>query len=387
LERPARIRDRAGGPFQLRSVTRTEVRAPVAGIVREVRGEEGSRVDAGAVIAVLEIPDLASRIAEKSAERDEARARLALLEAGTRAEERAGQRRRVEVATAGRDMAAQHLTRAAEAHRAELARLESVVTQARAEMQFAVEQLENRRRLQGQGAASPAEISEAVKNLDVARALLTQAEAQSRVRQALGTQEAEAELARREKDLADEAAKRTLLEAGPRTDEVEAERAHLARVQEQLNHLTRLREQTRVVARTAGVIVTPRVADKVGSFLRENDLIAVIEEAGTLEADVALPEGETTRLAVGQPVRLQLRAFPNDSFPGSVVRVSPAARPGDPAKVEDPGTVTATCRLDAPLAGVRPGMTGYARIYSDDRSVGGYLLDRAARLVRTEYWW
>jgi hypothetical protein len=43
------------------------------------------------------------------------------------------------------------------------------------------------------------------------------------------------------------------------------------------------------------------------------------------------------------------------------------------------------CRLEGtPL---RPGMSGYARVYGESRSVGGFLLSRAVRLVRTEFWW
>ena len=32
-------------------------------------------------------------------------------------------------------------------------------------------------------------------------------------------------------------------------------------------------------------------------------------------------------------------------------------------------------------------MTGYARVYTEERSLGGYLFDRGVRFVRTEFWW
>src|SRR5262249_12997189 len=59
------IPDRAGGPMQLRPANRVELRAPVAGFIQEVHGDEGSAVGAGAVLAVLEVPDLASRTEQK----------------------------------------------------------------------------------------------------------------------------------------------------------------------------------------------------------------------------------------------------------------------------------------------------------------------------------
>ena len=38
-------------------------------------------------------------------------------------------------------------------------------------------------------------------------------------------------------------------------------------------------------------------------------------------------------------------------------------------------------------AGLRPGMTGHARVYSGKRPIGAVLLDRALRFLRTEFWW
>src|SRR5262245_34007703 len=89
------ITDRAGGPVQLRPAARVEVRAPVAGFLGELSADEGAAVSAGAVLAVIDVPDLASRAEQKRAEVREARARLRLLEAGPRPEEVSLQRRRV----------------------------------------------------------------------------------------------------------------------------------------------------------------------------------------------------------------------------------------------------------------------------------------------------
>ena len=103
--------DRAGGSFRLRPATRVELRAPVAGFLREVYFDEGDRVSPGAPVARLEVPGLESRLAQKQAELGEARARLRLLEIGPRPEEVAEQRRRVERARRWRDLAQRDLKR------------------------------------------------------------------------------------------------------------------------------------------------------------------------------------------------------------------------------------------------------------------------------------
>src|SRR5262249_57730526 len=62
------IEDRAAGPFQVRPALRAELRAPVAGFLKAVCCDEGDRVSAGALVARLEVPDLASRVTQKRAE-------------------------------------------------------------------------------------------------------------------------------------------------------------------------------------------------------------------------------------------------------------------------------------------------------------------------------
>jgi len=70
------MHDRAAGSFELRPAWRAEVRAPVGGFVREMAAREGEPVTAGALLARLEVPDLASQYTRKRAEIDEARAAL-----------------------------------------------------------------------------------------------------------------------------------------------------------------------------------------------------------------------------------------------------------------------------------------------------------------------
>jgi hypothetical protein len=49
--------------------------------------------------------------------------------------------------------------------------------------------------------------------------------------------------------------------------------------------------------------------------------------------------------------------------------------------------VTVSCRLEATDPGLRPGVTGYARVSCGPRPAGEVLADRALRFLRTEFWW
>jgi multidrug efflux pump subunit AcrA (membrane-fusion protein) len=120
----------------------------------------------------------------------------------------------------------------------------------------------------------------------------------------------------------------------------------------------------------------------VGQYLREGDLIGIIEEPATLETEITLAEQDVTRVQAGQRVELKARAFPFETFTAQLDRIAPAAGRGDVQS-----TVTLYCRLRNEGPELRPGMTGQARVFTGRRSVGEVLLDRGLRLLRTEFWW
>jgi multidrug efflux pump subunit AcrA (membrane-fusion protein) len=376
------VEDRASGPFLVRPVVRAELRAPVAGFLQSVCYDEGDRVSPGTVVAQLEVPDLASRLSQKQAELREAGARLRLLEAGTRYEELAEQRQRVDRAHAWRDLAGRDLERIRKAHEEELSRLEKQAAACAAELEQARLALERTRKLVGQGAASPQEHDEADARCRVCQARRDQAEAERRACRARGTLEAEAELARRDKELADAQGALALLEAGTRPEAVEAEQAHLARLREEAGYLEALEQKLAIGCPVGGIVVTPRLREKVGQYLKEGDVICIIEEPATLDAEITLAEQDVTRVRVGQFVELKARSLPFETFRASVERIAPAAGRGDVQS-----TVTLCCRLPNDDVELRPGMTGQARVFTGRQSVGRVLLDRGLRLVRTEFWW
>jgi len=375
------IEDRPGGAFRVRAVTRAELRAPVSGFLREVHCEEGDRVSPGTPVALFEVPDLSSRLAQKGAEGHEVQARLRLLEVGPRSEEIAEKRGRVERARAWHDLARQDLARLRQACASELAGLDERIAERRAEVAAARDAVRRTESLAGNAIALEAH-REAERRYEVGLAQLEQARAERHARESKGTLEAEAELARRERELADARATLALLVAGPRVEEVEAERARLARLREEVRYLEKLQVKLAVHSSVPGVVTTPRLRDKIGQYMREGEPICEVEEPTTLEIEVTLAEQDMARVRPGQGVVLRARALPFEALQARVDRIAPAASHGDVQS-----TVAVYCRLDDVPQGLRPGMTGYGRIDTGPRPVGGLLLHRAFRWLRTECWW
>ncbi len=370
------------GPFLVRPAARAELRAPVAGFIVHVAVDEGDRVSAGAEIVRLDIPDLESRLMQKRAEIQEAQAKLRLLETGPRYEEITEQRRRVDRATTWRDLARQDADRGEKALREDLIRLEKQIARCDVELVYARESLARCERLRASHTISDEEISEAQKRCHVLVAQKEQAHAEKRAREALGNQLAETELARREKELADAQATLSLLEAGSRPEEIEAERAHVGRLQEEVHYLEQQQSRRSVASLIAGVMTTPHLKEKVGQYVKEGDLIGIVEESAVLEAEITLAEQDMARVQVGQQVDLKFRSLPFETFTGRVDRIAPAAGKGDVQS-----SIIVCCRIDNPGTDLRPGLSGHARIATGSRSPGLILVDRALRYLRTEFWW
>jgi putative peptide zinc metalloprotease protein len=376
------VEDRASGTFSIHPPTRAELRAQVSGFLHEVYFDQGDRVSPGALIARMEIPDLPSRIAQKRAEVREVQAKLRLLEVGPRPEEVAEQRCRVDRAKAWRDQAEQDLERSRRTLQQDLARLEEQITQYRAEVTYAQYAFTRDEKLFAKGVLPREQFQEKKKLHEVSQAQLEQALAQRRARQAQGTLEAEVELGRREKELAEARATLALMEAGTRPDEISAERAHVERLKEEALYLEKLQEKVLLHSPVPGLVSSARMKERIGCYYREGDLICLIEEPSGLEAEVTLDEQEAARVQGDLAADLKARALPFETFAARVERVAPNAVPG-----EVQSTVTVYCRLEDGDAGLKPGMTGSARIYLGRRPLGVILTHRLMRFLRTELWW
>src|SRR5262249_2145731 len=164
------------------------------------------------------------------------------------------------------------------------------------------------------------------------------------------------------------------------------------RLQEEARYLRKRRGKLEVCSPTAGLVTTPRVKEKVGRYLQEGELICEIEDPDKLQVEIALDEPDLGRVEPGQLVELKARALPFETFQAVVSLVAPRgtqAEPGatgpKPARGQLPSTVTVYCKLKDSDTGLRPGLTGHARIFCGRRPPGEVLAERALRFLRTEF--
>jgi len=71
----------------------------------------------------------------------------------------------------------------------------------------------------------------------------------------------------------------------------------------------------------------------------------------------------------------------------TVDRVAPSAEAANVKEGKLQSTVPVYCKLTAPPAVLRPGMSGFARVSCGERAMGRVLAEKGLRYLRTEVWW
>ena len=98
-----------------------------------------------------------------------------------------------------------------------------------------------------------------------------------------------------------------MFEAQSRRDEL------AARITMEEDHLA----HTSLRAPAAGVIVTPRLEERVGQSLARGAELCVVADVGTVTAEVAVPEADASLIQTGQTAELKMNPYPTRTFPGT----------------------------------------------------------------------
>jgi RND family efflux transporter MFP subunit len=140
-------------------------------------------------------------------------------------------------------------------------------------------------------------------------------------------------------------------------------------------------QATRLTAPVSGVIVTPRLEDRVGERLGVGGELCVLGDLAAVTAEVAVPEKDGGLLRPGEKVRLKLNPFPTRTFQGVVTRVG--------AEVRQEGAdrfLVAESRIANPDGILKAGMLGKAKIYTVTRRWIVAILRKPAQYIWAKLW-
>lgn len=153
-----------------------------------------------------------------------------------------------------------------------------------------------------------------------------------------------------------------------------------------------LRDRLAVRSAAAGTVLTPRLGDLEGRFVKAGTVLAEVGDCRTLTAAIPVTERLLTDLAPGQAVSAQLRGRPFPILRGRITSIAPAAEaasgpapPDEPLRPsERPARFVAIATFDNADGRLLPSSSGTARIDTARASLlsrGGRILYRWVRSI------
>ena len=139
--------------------------------------------------------------------------------------------------------------------------------------------------------------------------------------------------------------------------------------------------RTRIRAPVDGVIVTPRIEERVGQFFAKGTELCVVADVRNVTTEVAVDERDAALLTTGEPVAVKLNPFPTRLFRGTVSRVSSFVREEGKDRY-----VIAEVRVENPEGLLKTGMLGKAKISDGRRPLLLAMLRKPARWVWAKIW-
>jgi putative peptide zinc metalloprotease protein len=148
-----------------------------------------------------------------------------------------------------------------------------------------------------------------------------------------------------------------------------------------------------VASPISGIMDTPRLRDRVGSFVQEGDVLANVDDPGTLKARIFIPEFQIQRIRPGAPTSLKLESS-FQPIRGLVTSIAPASSELAPGLMQEekykgmssPSYYVATVLLSNANGRIWPGMSGDAKIQVGRESIAGFAWETIRKFLQRKIW-
>ncbi len=156
----------------------------------------------------------------------------------------------------------------------------------------------------------------------------------------------------------------------------------IASLESRRDLLLRKRGQFDLTTGRAGVVFGEELPRLTGQFFQKGAEICRVADTLQLLVRIQVPEREIGDIRIGHSVRLKARAFPDQTFRGTVTKI------GGESETDASGQTVYRVELtiENNEALLRPGMTAFARIDFDRQMIGRILLHKIKQTLRPELW-
>jgi GAF domain-containing protein/biotin carboxyl carrier protein len=159
------------------------------------------------------------------------------------------------------------------------------------------------------------------------------------------------------------------------------ERVKLDQAQREVGLYQTKLEQTQIRAPMSGVIVTPRLEEKRGRFIKRGEAFCEEANVDPIIVEIAVSESDIGLVTMGQEIWLKANAYPERKFIGKVTRISPQA-----SLEQDERVFIVRGEIENSGQELRTGMLGRAKILTGSHSIGYVLFRDPARWLRKKVW-
>jgi putative peptide zinc metalloprotease protein len=143
----------------------------------------------------------------------------------------------------------------------------------------------------------------------------------------------------------------------------------------------------------SGVVLTPRVSDRVGTYVTEGTELAEVADLSQLRARIYVSEHDMYKLRVGSRASLQVEGI-FKKWKAQALAISPVSTEIDPGLAGEPqykgmrapNFYTADLLVANPDGKLKPGMSGTARVYGQRRSFAGFILQEVINFLGRKLW-
>jgi putative peptide zinc metalloprotease protein len=143
----------------------------------------------------------------------------------------------------------------------------------------------------------------------------------------------------------------------------------------------------------SGTVLTPRVQDLLGSYLAEGQELLTVADLSSLRARIYISEYDLYKIRENAGARLQVQGQLR-TWPAQVVSVSARPVEIDPQRsgevklkgLNPPNFYLVDLIVDGAESGLKPGMTGVARVYGERRSLLGMVGEDTRNFWERKVW-
>jgi multidrug resistance efflux pump len=162
-----------------------------------------------------------------------------------------------------------------------------------------------------------------------------------------------------------------ILQEGARPEELSMAQSEMNQLQAKAKFLEDQISASQIKSPISGVVTSITSAGNLLSIANLDTMLVSIE----------VSERNLDVLELGLPVKVKIRAYPFRSFWGQVTRISQMAQEQTPGSI-----FPVWCKIENSERLLKPGMTGYAKVYCGKRSLGSLLARGIVRYLRVEVW-